>query len=114
MELLLKNRDYVRDASGGVIGLDGTEAVLARVLFQLGARRGSFPFLPTLGSRMYLLSGAKSGQWESLARQYAVEALADDTALAVTGVTVSRRDDRLWVEVTLDWKGETLTARLEV
>ena len=57
MELQLENRDYVPDGHGGVTGLRGMEALLARTLFRLTARRGALPFLPELGSRLYRCSG---------------------------------------------------------
>lgn len=114
MELLLKNRDYVPDGSGGVTGLTGAEELLARVLFKLTVRRGSFPFLPELGSRLYLLQSAKPGQWEGLARQYVAEALAGEAGLTVTGVTVYSEDGRLWVEAELKYEGETLSVSAEV
>lgn len=114
MELLLKNRDYVANSAGGVVGLTGAEEMLALVLYRLTARRGAFPFLPELGSRLYLLRSAKPGQWESLARQYVIEALAGETALAVTNVIVYAENDRLWVEVSLDWNGQAMTTRLTV
>lgn len=114
MELLMKNRDYVPDGRGGVTGVTGAEALLARVLFQLAARRGAFPFLPELGSRLYLLRGAKPGQWESLARQYVTEALAGETELAVTGVRVYTEGERLWVETSLNYLGQALTVSSEV
>ena len=86
MELQLENRDYVPDGHGGVTGLRGMEALLARTLFRLTARRGALPFLPELGSRLYQLRRAKPVQWDSMARQYVAEALAGERELAVTEV----------------------------
>jgi phage gp46-like protein len=114
MELRLENKDYVADGAGGVVGLTGSEELLARVLFQLTVRRGSFPFLPSLGSRLYLLQGAKPGQWESLARQYVTEALASEPSLTVTDVTVYQQGEQLWVETALTWQGQTLTLSTDV
>lgn len=114
MELLLKNRDYVPGNTGGVVGLTGAEEVLATVLFRLAARRGGFPFLPELGSRLYLLRNAKPSQWQALARQYTAEALEGERSLALTDVVVYTENDRLWVEAELDWNGQALTARLDV
>lgn len=114
MELLLKNRDYEPAPTGGVVGLTGAEEMLALVLFRLTARRGTFPFLPGLGSRLYLLRNAKPSQWESLASQYVAEALSGEISLAVTDVTVYAEDERLWVEVSLDWNGQAMTTRLDV
>ena len=113
MELRMKDQDYAVE-NGGTVSLTGTEELLARALFRLTVRRGSFPFLPELGSRMYLLRRAKPGQWESLARQYAAEALADEPELAVTGALVRADGERLWVDVQLYSDGQTLTASAEL
>ena len=56
METKISNGDYVSDGLGGVERCKGTDALLERVLFRLTARRGQFPPLPELGSRLYLLS----------------------------------------------------------
>lgn len=109
MSLLLKDRDYVADGSGGVTVLTGAEALLGEVLFRLTARRGSFPFLPRLGSRMYQLLREKPSARTSLARQYAAEALADLTDLTVTGAEAAQEGDKLYVTVALVWKGTPLT-----
>ena len=114
MELLLKDRDYVPNGAGGVVALTGAEEMLALVLFRLTARKGAFPFLPGVGSRLHLLRNAKPVQWESLARQYVAEALAGEESLAVAGVTVYAEGDRLRVEVSLDWNGQAMTTRLSV
>ena len=59
MELKMKNGDYLPDGIGGEQRVDGTEALLARALFRLSVRRGSFPFLPELGSELYRLGHEK-------------------------------------------------------
>lgn len=84
MENLCRNGDYVPDGFGGFTRVQGAQALLQRALFKLGCRRGSFPFLPELGSRLYLLGQEKSGAADDCARQYAAEALAG------MGVTVTR------------------------
>lgn len=58
MELKLRNGDYVPDGVGGLKRVEGREALLQRVLFKLTARRGAFPFLPELGSRLWQLGKA--------------------------------------------------------
>ena len=115
METKLINGDYVANGLGGVVRCKGDEALLARVLYRLTARRGSFPFLPGLGSRMGRLRREKPSAWDSLARQFAVEALADMAGLTVTGASVRREDEALWVTVELLWQGTGLsvTAQLE-
>ena len=55
MGLSLREGDYVPDGTGGLRRTGGQEALLERVLFRLTARRGSFPFLPELGSRLWQL-----------------------------------------------------------
>ena len=75
MSLLLKDRDYVADGNGGVAVVRDGESLLNETLFRLTARRGSFPFLPELGSRLHLLGRASTRQRETLAGQYVAEAL---------------------------------------
>lgn len=115
MSLLLKERDYVADGNGGVTVVQDGDELLAEVLFRLTVRRESFPFLPQLGSRMHLLRRARPSEWESLALQYAVEALEELNDVAVMGVALNQEDDALWVSVELLWQGTRLsvTAQLE-
>ena len=115
MALLLKDGDYVPDERGGFRRVDGAEELLQRVLFQLQVRRGSFPFLPELGSRLYLLPREKPGERAALARQYSMEALRNETELAVTGVGVQELGGGvLEVRVMLEWRGESLSAQVRV
>ena len=114
-ELLLRDGDYVPDGQGGLRRAEGTDGLLQRVLFQLSARRGSFPFLPELGSRLYRLTQEKPGARAALARQYAAEALAEESELEITGVEVEELEgDRLRVHVRLDWNGEALSTSVTV
>ena len=108
MSLLLKDRDYVADGNGGVAVVQGGEALL-------NAQRGSFSFLPDLGSRMGELRREKPSAWEVLARQFAVEALDGLEDVTVTGAAVRQERDALMVSVELLWRGEALlvTAQLE-
>ena len=52
MELMIRNGDYVAEGGNRLCRVGGQEALLQRVLFRLTARRGSFPFWETLGSRL--------------------------------------------------------------
>lgn len=113
MSLLLKNRDYTSDDRGSVTSVSGGEAVLNEVLFRLSARRGAFPLMPELGSRLHLLRNEKPSDWGTLAGQYAAEALAGMDEVAVTGAVVTAEGDRLNIRVTLTWQGEALTVELE-
>lgn len=115
MELLLKDGDYVPDGQGGFLSVDGGAAVLQRALFALTVKRGSFPFLPELGSRLYLLPREKPSARMALAQRYAAEALAGETDLEVTGVVLTDLEEgALAVRVTMDWKGERLEAEVQV
>lgn len=113
MGILWKEKDYaVKD--GRIVCVSGGEDALSRVLFLLTARRGGFPFLPELGSRLYCLSRAKPGQWQSLAETYVAEALAGERDVTVRQVRVRREGERLWVETDLEWQGERLSVQTDV
>ncbi len=109
MEWKLVNGDYVPDGAGGLCRLEGAEELLGRVLFRLTARRGGLPFLPELGSRLYLLPREKPSARQALAAQYAAEALREERDLKVTGVELSGEDERSWLTVHLTWQGEALS-----
>lgn len=113
MELLIQNGDYVPDGKGGFLRAEGTAELLQRVLFKLTARRGSFPFLPELGSQLYRLSREKPTALQSLARQYAAQALEGEE-LTVEEVRVTPRENGTSVEVVLSAQGETLNLTVEV
>lgn len=114
MALLLKDGDYVAVERGGLRTVEGAQDLLQRVLFRLQARRGSFPFLPELGSRLYLLGREKPGDRQALARQYAVEALRGEE-VEVTGVAVEEsQPGRLRVLVDMEWNGVHLAAEVMV
>ena len=108
----LRDGDYRPDGAGGFQRAAGAEEVLERVLFQLTARRGSFPLLPQVGSRLYLLPRAKAGAREALAAAYTAEALSGETDLTVTSTAWDEENRR--VTVCLDWQGEALEASVDV
>lgn len=111
MELKLKNGDYVSDGAGGVKRLEGREALMQRVLFRLTARRGTFPFMETMGSRLWKLGKLPAAARPAAARQYVTEALAEEPGLAVTRVTLEA-ENRVTAE--LEYEGETLPVTVEV
>lgn len=110
MIALLRNGDYCPDGMGGFRQAWGGEEVLERVLFQLTARRGSFPLLPQVGSRLYLLGREKPASRGPVGAGYAAEALAEVPDLQVTGATWDEGGQRLHVE--LKWKGAPLMAEV--
>ncbi len=114
MELKLINGDYVPDGKGGLHRLEGAEEALARALFRLTARRGGLPFLPELGSRLYLLAREKPSTRQALAAQYAAEALEGERDLKVTGVELAEGQEGTRLTVRLDWQGESLSVTVGV
>lgn len=112
MQNKLVNGDYVA-GYGGIERLYGTDALLARVLFRLQCRRGSFPFLPQLGSRLWTLGREKPAERDMLARQYAAEALAE-LPLTVVDVTVSAAANGLLIHTELQTTDDTITAEVRI
>ena len=89
MELMVRDGDYLPDGEGGFRRAEGADELLQRVLWKLSIPRGSFPPLPELGSELYQLSRCKPSQRESMARQYAAQALADEPELTVTAAELA-------------------------
>ena len=114
MELFLKDGDYLPDGQGGFCRVTGREELLQRVLWKLSARRGEFPFLPELGSRLYTLVRQKPAHWTGLAEEYVAEALAEETDLRIDRVETLRDGENLSVTVHLNWQGENLSVKLAV
>lgn len=111
MSLKLVNRDYVPDGNGGVaVASDGDELV-GEALFRLTARRGSFPFWETLGSRLGELGRLPAAARPAAARQYVAEALAEETGVTVENVTLEP-GGRLTAE--LRYEGGVLPVTVEV
>lgn len=97
----LVSGDYVPDGFGGFVRQTQQEALLSQALFRLSARRGKFPFLQDLGSRLYLLGQEKPPARQMVARQYCIEAL-QGLDVAVVDVKLTPEDDGIGrLEVTL-------------
>lgn len=114
MEWKLVQGDYVPDGRGGLTALSGGQEALARVLYRLTARRGAFPFLPELGSRLYQLGREKPSERQALAAQYVAEALREESGLTVRSVELRQEGETGLLTAYLDWQGETLTAQVAV
>lgn len=108
MELLIKDRDYVPDGTGGLVRVSGTDELLQRVLFRLSARRGGFSPLPEVGSRLHLLWSEKPSNRAAAAKKYVAEALRDEKELTVTDVSVTPCGDGMKVTAALRYQGEDL------
>lgn len=114
MEAKLCNGDYIADGLGGVERCAGTDALLERVLFRLTARRGQFPPLPELGSRLYLLGREPVPQRLSAARQYVAEALAEEDVSVSEVILTPAGDGRARLMVYLTSQGEELSVTMTV
>lgn len=113
MEFQLKNGDYLPDGTGGFAVCTGREALLARVLFLLTARRGAFPLLPDLGSRLYLLPRERPSARQALAGAYAAEALAGETDVQLTGVLWQEEAGTLTVFLTQNGEGLSVSLAIQ-
>lgn len=114
MELRLADGDYVSDGLGDFQRVSGAQELLQRVLFRLQARRGAFPLLPELGSRLYLLPGTKPSQRQGAAEQYVREALSDEKELTLTSVALLQDGDELAVTVRFEYAGSELALTVGV
>ena len=112
MENLLRDGDYVPNGFGGFVRLQDTEAVLQRALYKLTVRRGSFPFLPRLGSRLSELGRERKSERGVIARQYAAEAL-DKMGLLVEDAVI-REISGEQIEIRFDLRLNGEETRLEV
>ena len=115
MGLSLRNGDYVPDGTGGLRRAEGQAALLERVLFRLTARRGTFPFLPELGSRLWQLGRLSAAQRQSAAEQYVAEALAQGPRLTVEQVDLTEPGGgRAQVTASMTWRGDPLSVTVDV
>lgn len=114
MEARIENGDYIPDGLGGIVRCQGADALLERVLFRLTARRGQFPMLPRLGSRLYLLAGEPAAQRLSAARQYVAEALeAEEVTITDVRLTPAG-EERIDIAVLLNYRGTDLSVAMTV
>ncbi|MDE6108538.1 MAG: hypothetical protein K2F83_07730 [Oscillospiraceae bacterium] len=111
--MLLREGDYVPNGQGGFQRAEGAAEVLERVLWKLTVKRGSFPFLPELGSRLHLLNKVPVKERETMAARYAHEALANEE-VTIREAKLTREGERGILALKLDWQGEELTATVEV
>ena len=114
MEMVLDNGRYVCNDRGMPITVSGSEAMLERVKFILCCRRGKFPFIPKLGSRLYLLTREKHVNLENAALGYVIEALEDERYVTVSGVAAERSGEEIYVTVFLSNPGENTQITVSV
>ena len=112
-EWQMKDGDLIPDGAGGFALVHGEQAVLQRVLFKLTARRGAFPFLPELGSRLHTLGREKPSVRQSLCAQYVTEALEGEP-VTVKEVFYTEENGRSRVEVRMDLQGQETGVSVQV
>ncbi len=106
-ELQMINGDFLPNGAGDFCRLEGSQALIQRILFKLTARRGALPFLPQLGSRLHTLVKEKKSARQSLCAQYVRQALEDED-VTVTEVTYIEQGSVAQIRVNLEWQGEPL------
>lgn len=104
----IRNRDYVPDGAGGLQHVMGRDELLQRILFRLCARRGAFPFAPTLGSELHLLGREKPANRNAAAKKYIAEALSEENGITVNEVSLEQDGDICLLKVSLLYEGEEL------
>lgn len=108
----IKNGDYVPQGSGLVRCFDA-EARLQDALFRLQCRRGSFPFLPELGSNLWQLGRTSPAAWQATARQYCAQAL-NGTGVTVKDLSVTQREQAVCLELTLQMEKDSVTVEVSL
>lgn len=112
-EWQMKDGDLIPDGAGGFALAHGEQAVLQRVLFKLQARRGTFPFLPELGSKLHTLNREKPSARQGLCAQYVAQALEGEE-IVVKEVTYTEENGHAQVDVHLEWQGRDATVAVQV
>lgn len=114
MELRIRDGDYVRDGIGGLERVRGEEELVQRVRYRLCARRGAFPFAPTLGRNLHLLWREKPSARLAAARLYVAEALAEEREIRVTDVSLRQEGDVLYLHVGLAYEDRSADVALRL
>ena len=111
--MILREGDYVPNGQGGFSTATGADEVLERILWKLTVKRGSFPFLPNLGSRLHLLARVPAGEREAVAAQYVSEALRDEE-VALRETKLAWEGETATLTLRMDWQGEELAATMKL
>ncbi|NCC67986.1 MAG: hypothetical protein EOM14_07290 [Clostridia bacterium] len=107
MELKLENGNYVPANYQGFAQISEMDELAQRLMMKLTAKRGKFLPLPDYGSRLYLLPKIMPSQRETTARQYVIEALADEEDVELTDFEFSQTGISAQMSATFSYKGDT-------
>ena len=99
-------------AHGGDVALIEVSGGVVRC--RLTGRRGQFPPLPELGSRLYLLGRETGANRLTAARQYVAEALAQEPVTVEDVTLTAAGEGRVHLAVFLKYQGTDLAVTLTV
>ena len=108
MELQLREGKYLLDEKNALCELDDGEELAQRIALKLRVHRGAFLPLPEYGSRLYTLGRILPAARETAARQFVLEALADEEGLSLDALELTEKDGVAVLKLTLTSGGETL------
>lgn len=92
MDTVLVNGDYLKDAKGRPVQIEGIHEILQRALIRMSVRKGSFEYDASLGSELYKLKTSyidKKSLNEKIV-SYAREALEPIKGIRILGVEAQR------------------------
>lgn len=107
MELKLENGYYVPANYQGFAQVSQMEELAQRLMMKLTAKRGQFLPLPDYGSRLYLLPKILPSQRDTAARQYIIEALADEEEVELADFELIQSGLSALISATFSYKGDT-------
>ena len=114
MALQVVDGDYVMNARGGVETVSGRDELLQRIKYKLTARRGAFPLMPALGSRLWMLRSLKPSERRGAAEVFIREALENENEIRLENVVVTATDENIRVEISFAHSGGTIEMTLRV
>ena len=114
MELKLTDGRYMLDEKHALQEVGENEELAQRVALKLQVRRGSFLPLPDYGSRLYTLGRMRPGERETAARQFVLEALADEEGLELDTLVLTEKDGDARLRLTFTSGGGTLAVETEI
>lgn len=114
MELKLSEGRYVLDENHALQQIKDLEELKQRVALKLSVHRGSFMPLPDYGSRLYTLGRIRPAERETAARQFVLEALADEESLSLDTLELTEKNGDAFLNMTFSYGSETLIVETEI
>ena len=114
MAMRLVDGDYVPDVWGGFETVSGEERLLQRIFFKLTARRGGFPLLPELGSRLHTIFREPASARKSAAEMYVREALEDENGLELQSLKLTTSEGQCSLDMTFSYSGGDLSMNMDI